>query len=107
MYVDGHMLTKPSMDRVSPGPLGVRVCKRDQCFEGYTLFSSAFGYTEYLVDLNGMVVHTWPVTKSQLAEIRPNGNLLVDRYEQGRKIVSIIDYHYYNYRQDESLCLIR
>ena len=84
MYVNGHMLTKPTMDRVSPGPLGVRVCKREKCFEGYTLFSSAFGYTEYLVDLNGMVVHTWPVVKSQLAEMRPNGNLLVDRYEQGR-----------------------
>lgn len=84
MYINGYMLTKPTMDRLSPGPLGVRVSKRDKCFEGYTLFSSAFGYTEYLIDLNGMVVHTWPVTKSQLAEIRPNGNLLVDRYEQGR-----------------------
>lgn len=80
MFVDGYMLTRPTMDRLSPGPLGVRTCDRSRCFEGYTLFSSAFGYTEYLIDLNGMVVHTWPVNKSQLAEIRPNGNLLVDRY---------------------------
>ena len=68
-----------------PGPLGVRVSRPDLCFKGYTLFSSAFGYTEYLIDLNGMVVHTWPVVKSQLAEIRPDGRLLVDRYEQGRQ----------------------
>ena len=43
MYIDGHMLTKPTMDRLSPGPLGVRVSKWDKCYEGYTLFSSAFG----------------------------------------------------------------
>ena len=83
MFVDGHLLTKPSLDRLSPGPLGVRTCDRSRCFEGYTLFSSAFGYTEYLIDLNGMVVHTWPITKSQLAELRPNGNLMVDRYLDG------------------------
>ena len=74
MFVDGYMITRPTMDRLSPGPLGVRTCDRSRCFEGYTLFSSAFGYTEYLIDLNGMVVHTWPVNKSQLTEIRPNGS---------------------------------
>jgi len=82
MFVDGKILTVPTMDRVSPGPLGVRMCDRSKCFDGYTLFSTAFGYTEYLIDLNGMVVHTWPVTKSQLAELRPDGHLLVDRYEK-------------------------
>ena len=80
MFVDGKILTMPTLDRMSPGPLGVRVCNKSKCFDGYTLFSPAFGYTEYLIDLNGMVVHTWPVTKSQLAELRPDGHLLVDRY---------------------------
>jgi len=83
MLVDGFILTAPPMDRTCPGPLGVRTYKRSACFEGYTLFSSAFGYTEYLIDLNGMVVHTWPITKSQLAELRPDGNLLVDHYGSG------------------------
>lgn len=80
MFVDGKILTAPPMDRVSPGPLGIRRYDRTQCFEGYTLFSPAFGYTEYLIDMNGMVVHTWPVTKSQLAELRPDGHLIVDRF---------------------------
>ena len=44
MFVDGYMLTRPTMDRLSPGPLGVRTCDRSRCFEGYTLFSSAFGH---------------------------------------------------------------
>ena len=83
MFVDHHILTAPPMDRVSPGPLGVRTCARSRCFDGYTLFSPAFGYTEYLIDLNGMVIHTWPVTKSQLAELRPDGRLLVDHYGSG------------------------
>lgn len=84
MFVDGKILTMPTLDRISPGPLGVRRCDRSKCFDGYTLFSPAFGYTEYLIDLNGLVVHTWPVTKSQLAELRPDGHLLVDRYARKR-----------------------
>jgi len=79
MFVDGKILTAPVKDRVSPGPLGVRMCDRSKCFDGYTLFSLARGNTEYLIDLNGMVVHTWPVTGSQFAELRPDGHLLVGR----------------------------
>jgi len=79
MFVDGMILTAPPRDRLSPGPLGVRKYVPHKCFRGYTLFSTAFGSTEYLIDMNGMVVHTWPVTHSQYAEILPNGNLLVDK----------------------------
>jgi len=41
-----------------------------------------------VIDLNGMVVHTWPVTKSQLTELRPDGHLLVDRFAKGRDSAS-------------------
>ncbi len=80
MFKDGKIYTSPPMDRVSPGPLGVRTYDRDRAFRGYTLFSPAFGNVEYLIDMNGMVVHTWPVVHSQLAEILPNGHLLADDY---------------------------
>ena len=80
MLKDGIIYTGPLFDRISPGPLGVRRYERPRCHNGYTLFSTALGNTEYLVDMNGMVVHTWPCTHSQLAELLPNGNLLVDNY---------------------------
>jgi len=83
MFVDGRILTAPPRDRLSPGPRGVRTHKPHRCFRGYTLFSTAFGDTEYLIDMNGMVVHTWPVVHSQLAEILPNGRLMADNYFGG------------------------
>jgi len=83
MLVDGMIVTAPLRERLSPGPLGVRKHVSHKCFRGYTLFSTAFGSTEYLIDMNGMLVHTWPVTHSQYAEILPNGNLLVDNYGYG------------------------
>jgi hypothetical protein len=80
MFVDGTIVTAPPRDRLSPGPLGVRTYVRHKCSPGYTLFSTAFGYTEYLIDMNGMVVHTWPVQRSQYAELLPSGNLMADIY---------------------------
>ncbi|NOZ24437.1 MAG: hypothetical protein GXP25_25445 [Planctomycetes bacterium] len=83
MFKDGKIYTGTTMDRIAPGPLGVRTYDKAKCFNGYTLFSSAFGYTEWLIDMNGMVVHTWPCQHSQLAELLPNGNLMVDDYGSG------------------------
>jgi hypothetical protein len=71
------------MDRLSPGRLGLRTYDKARAFPGYTLFSTAFGYTEFLIDIVGMVVHTWSCEHSQLGEILPNGNLLVDNYGSG------------------------
>ena len=82
MYLDGSIVTAPPRDRLSPGPLGVRKYIPHKCYRGYTLFSTAFGPTEYLIDMNGMVVYTWPITRSQYAEILPNGNLMVDSFGQ-------------------------
>ena len=83
MYSDGVIHTGSPMDRISPGALGLRTYDKSRASPGYTLFSTAFGYTEFLIDIRGMVVHTWPVVHSQLAEILPNGNLLVDDYGNG------------------------
>lgn len=80
MFVDGKVLTSGGRDRVDPGPLGVRTYAPEECLDGYTLFSPAFGHTEYLIDMRGLVVHTWPCTHSQLAELLPNGHLMVDNY---------------------------
>jgi len=48
MFVDGVILSGPLRDRLSPGPLGVRKYVPHKCFRGYTLFSTAFGSTEYV-----------------------------------------------------------
>jgi len=80
MYVNGSIVTAPPRDRLSPGPLGVRKYVRHRCYRGYTLFSTAFGPTEYLIDMNGMVVHTWPATRSQYAQLLPSGHLMVDSF---------------------------
>lgn len=69
--------------RVYNGPVGVRSWDRDAAFYGYTLFSPAFGSTEYLIDMNGRVVHEWPVVHSQWAELDPDGTLFWDNYFGG------------------------
>ncbi|MFQ6079337.1 MAG: aryl-sulfate sulfotransferase, partial [Thermodesulfobacteriota bacterium] len=85
MFKKGKIYTASPMDRLSPGRLGLRTYDKSKASSGYTLFSTAFGYTEYLIDMSGMVIHTWPVDHSQLAEILPDGNLLVDNYGFGLK----------------------
>ena len=51
MLVDGMILTAPQQDILRPGPRGVRAYDRDRCNNGYTLFSTAFGSEEYLIDI--------------------------------------------------------
>ena len=83
MFVDGMIVTSPFRDQLRPGPLGVRKYVPHKCHRGYTMFSTAFGSFEYLIDMNGMLVHQWPITHSQYAELLPNGNLLADNYGSG------------------------
>jgi len=80
MFVDGFMVTRSARDRLTPGPRGVRRIVDHKCSRGFTLFCGAFGSAQYLIDMNGLVVQTWAVTHSQLAEILPNGNLFVDNH---------------------------
>ena len=83
MYKEALVFTASPMDRLEAGRLGVRTYRKGKVWPGYTLFSPAFGSTEYLIDMNGMVVHTWPCCHSQLGELLPDGNLLVDDYGHG------------------------
>jgi hypothetical protein len=80
MFVDGVIVTAAPRERLSPGLRGVRKHIPRKCYGGYTMFSTAFGATEYLIDMNGMIVHTWPVEHSQYAELLPNGNIMADNY---------------------------
>ena len=75
MYVDGHLVTAGEKSRLHSDPFGVRIYEADKCEPGYTLFSPAWGDMEYLIDMRGLVVHTWKVAHSNVAEILPNGNL--------------------------------
>ena len=75
MYTDGRLLTAGEKTRLHSDPFGVRTYVPEKCFGGYTLFSPAWGDQEYLIDMRGLVVHTWRVTHSNVAELLPNGNL--------------------------------
>jgi hypothetical protein len=75
MYTDGRLLTSGEKTRLHSDPFGVRTCIPEKSYQGYTLFSPAWGNQEYLIDMRGLVVHTWHVTHSNVAELLPNGNL--------------------------------
>jgi hypothetical protein len=79
MYVDGQLLTAGEKTRLHNEPFGVRTYDAEKCDPGYTLFSPAWGDREYLVDMRGLVVHTWEVSHSNVAEILPNGNLFTHK----------------------------
>ncbi len=74
---------RPKPPRIYNGLRGVRTWNKDKAWAGYTLFSSAFGDTSYLVDMNGRVVHSWPVVHNQWSELNPDGSLFWDNYFGG------------------------
>lgn len=45
-------------------------------FDGYTLFTTTDEEDVYLVDMEGKLIHVWPTRSSNLAELKPNGNLV-------------------------------
>jgi hypothetical protein len=75
MYRDRKLVTAGEKTRLHSDPFGVRKYLPDRSYQGYTLFSPAWGDREYLIDMRGLVVHTWEVTHSNVAELLPNGNL--------------------------------
>lgn len=80
MLVDGLLITAPPLDRVAPGPAGVRLYARGRSHRGYTLFSPGMGNIVCLVDDAGIIVHWWAVERTHLAQLLPGGNVLVDTY---------------------------
>lgn len=75
MFINGRVVTGGEKCRLHRGLFGVLRYEPGRCFNGFTLFSPAWGDTEYLIDMRGLVVHRWRVTHSNVAEILPNGNL--------------------------------
>lgn len=75
MYFDGKLVTAGEKMRLHSGLFGVQTYIPEKCYSGFTLFSPAWGNTEYLVDMRGLLVHRWQVTHSNVAELLPNGNL--------------------------------
>lgn len=124
MYKDGKLITAGETARLHSGLFGVRKYIPQKCEIGYTLFSVAWGYTEYLMDMRGLVVHTWPVTHSNVAELLPNGNLFTHNCPQwveelrldgsvawrweGRKRLEMNSHHdFYLVDEDETILLAR
>ena len=54
------------------GPTELIFCDKTKAFSGYTLFG--VGNRSFLLDLDGRVVHTWPVGTSP--HLLDNGNVL-------------------------------
>lgn len=79
MYINGNLVTAGEKTRLHGDPYGVRWYIPEKCEQGYTLFSPAWGDQEYLIDMRGLVVHTWRVSHSNVAEILPNGNLFTHK----------------------------
>ncbi len=80
MLENGIVKTAPPLDRRSPGPAGVRRYDAGRCQTGYTLFSPGMGNLVCLVDPAGVLVHFWPVHRTHLTELLPDGTLLADRF---------------------------
>ncbi len=75
MYFDGKLVTAGEKMRLDSGLFGVRTYIPEKCYPGFTLFSPAWGNTEYLINMRGLLVHRWQVTHSNVAELLPNGNI--------------------------------
>lgn len=41
--------------------LGVTVYKPDKAFQGYPLFAPMTGTSVYLIDMQGTIIHRWPL----------------------------------------------
>lgn len=80
MLVNGRIYTRGTVDRVPEGIRGIKEWDRQKSFEGYTLFSQAFDSLIYLMDMNGQIIHRWPVSHNQHGQILQNGNLLADNH---------------------------
>jgi len=75
MYKNGEIITSGEKRRIHDGLYGVRTHDPTKVDFGYTLFSSSWSDRAFLMDMNGLVVHTWKVTHSNVSELHDDGNL--------------------------------
>ncbi|MYF70297.1 MAG: hypothetical protein F4181_10200 [Proteobacteria bacterium] len=61
------------------GPTELIYHDAQRAYRGYTMFTPSRGRNTYLIDMNGEVIHTWPIPASwRDPEIRENARLLDD-----------------------------
>ena len=61
------------------GPTELIYHDPERAYRGYTMFTPSRGRNTYLIDMNGEVIHTWPIPASwRDPEIRENARLLED-----------------------------
>ena len=75
MYKNGFVITSGEKRRIHDGLYGVRYHDPKMTDFGYTLFSSSWSDRAFLMDMNGLIVHTWNVTHSNVSELHEDGNL--------------------------------
>ena len=73
MYTDGKLVTAGEKTRLHSDPFGVRKYLPHRSYQGYTLFSPAWGDREYLIDMKGLVVHTWELCIATWQSFCPTG----------------------------------
>jgi hypothetical protein len=79
------------------GDGGLTVYHPDKCFHGYTLLCRNRGSAFYLIDMEGNVVHTWPIEHSSIhfGELLPDGHLFystADRTYEATRGVHELDW---------------
>ena len=61
------------------GPTELIYHDPERAYQGYTIFTPMLGRNAYLIDMNGEVIHTWPIPASwRDPEIRESARLLED-----------------------------
>ena len=61
-------------------PIGTTIYDPERCFNGYTLmnfYAHGEGVGVLIVDMNGNIVHEWPISVLREPKLLKNGNLLV------------------------------
>lgn len=60
-------------------PIGLTHHRKEYSIKGYTLITPLAGYSTYLLDMQGRIVHEWKhnFIQPQFAKLLPNGNLAV------------------------------
>ncbi|MCG8460059.1 MAG: arylsulfotransferase family protein [Holophagales bacterium] len=76
MWLDGILTRATSPMRRRTGPYGVSRRLPDKTADGYTLFCPAWSRLAVLIDMEGLVIHTWPVERANLVKLLPDGRLL-------------------------------
>ncbi|MEM1179776.1 MAG: arylsulfotransferase family protein [Acidobacteriota bacterium] len=103
MWVDGTLTRAATPMQRRTGPYGVSRWNPEKTADGYTLFCPAWGQLAVLIDMEGLVVHTWPVERANLVKLLPGGRLLTHNVGQWLTELSPDGSAALRWRSDEAL----